>query len=243
MVKRAFTLIELLVVVAIIAVLIAILLPSLAKAKIMAQRTTCGTNLKGQATAFAAYANQWNDLLPNNPGGWWLHDQSDLTMQNLVNAVLTDAQSATSIRKWFYCPSNPSQNSNSAWAGTNGPPKYRWLGYAYFNKRTLQPGVVNFPVARLSGLPQPLNFQTRFSAAKNPAATELACDEEISSDVAGTNFANCNHLTRGTRPDGMNILYMDGHVAFRTLPKGNAVTPIKHGPPGTVAYFWIVDPE
>jgi prepilin-type N-terminal cleavage/methylation domain-containing protein len=62
--KRAFTLIELLVVVAIIAVLIAILLPSLGRAKETTRRTICAANLKAQGQAFALYSIQFNDSLP-----------------------------------------------------------------------------------------------------------------------------------------------------------------------------------
>jgi len=54
--SKAFTLIELLVVIAIIALLLAILIPSLSKAKELANRIVCGNHLKTLASASATYA-------------------------------------------------------------------------------------------------------------------------------------------------------------------------------------------
>jgi prepilin-type N-terminal cleavage/methylation domain-containing protein/prepilin-type processing-associated H-X9-DG protein len=59
--SRVFTLIELLVVVAIIAVLVAILLPSLNKARDSARQVTCLANLKSLGTAMGLYLNDNND--------------------------------------------------------------------------------------------------------------------------------------------------------------------------------------
>ncbi len=61
---HAFTLIELLVVVAIIALLIAILLPSLAIAKERAKRSSCLSNLHQIDLAFAEYAQENADQAP-----------------------------------------------------------------------------------------------------------------------------------------------------------------------------------
>ena len=61
---RAFTLIELLVVIAVIAVLIGMLLPALAKARIAARQGTTLARLRDLGVGAAAYANDYKDQLP-----------------------------------------------------------------------------------------------------------------------------------------------------------------------------------
>ena len=66
--RRGFTLIELLVVISIIALLIAILLPSLAKAKELANRAVCSANIRGVIQSMFTYAQSNGSVFPCTPG-------------------------------------------------------------------------------------------------------------------------------------------------------------------------------
>jgi prepilin-type processing-associated H-X9-DG protein len=197
-----------LVVVAIIALLIAILMPALNSAREQSRIVVCASNQHQLATTFILYGVDFHGQVPldkqSNNGNWlW-----DLTHRQTDDLIKRGAQ-----REMFFCPSNPEQNADGLW---NYNAAWRVTGYWFTLRRLVGSMVVpsgNF----LTGKPYVDSLQMT-----RPADTELTTDATLSVnnvfDAIQGGFPTPHrtpHLDGVNQPVGGNISFLDGHAAWR----------------------------
>jgi len=196
-----FTLIELLVVVAIIAVLVALLLPALGLAREMAKTTVCASQLHQLGLAVMSYSKENNDFVPycdsNELDAWAPWYANPPYFANF----LRDGGLANGKPDLFYCPTNPRAQSvlyhwTHSW--------WRYIGYMYVANRN--------PNACCGWWPGYERMLVRLS-------DEGAADRLLFVDLIMTDGNNkltgdmCSHFV-GSQPRGSNHLYGDGHVRW-----------------------------
>lgn len=102
--KKLFTLIELLVVIAIIAILAAMLLPALNRARMMARKAACQSNLKDIGLMFQQYANDYDHVVPPcfiyDPGvRVWVHYLIRAGYLNIPSDIFPDSTDGSAAAK------------------------------------------------------------------------------------------------------------------------------------------------
>lgn len=158
---RGFTLVELLVVIGIIALLISILLPSLARARQSAVNIQCMSNLRSVGQGLLLYANDHKGKLPFSASGLWL-DIWPAQVTLMLGGQLTDLNNANRDFSGRYapvlrCPEVQGEWAELAW-GTGG------FHYTANCRAMPTQGSMGDPVHSGGSVPYPLN--TKDAASK-----------------------------------------------------------------------------
>lgn len=190
--RDGFTLIELLVVLAIIAILAAILLPVLARAREAGRKAACTSNLRQIGLAFSLYRSDYDGVnlwVQQKPNGWVLWEEQ--------LAVYVQGRAAhTEEMPVFLCPSQGDWRTACC---QPVPPPHGWIGGYAYNTAGSNTGVSGIPEALVEDVSGTvLVFETRFCR------------------WAGS-YPVCHVAYRHN--DGTQVLFFDGHVKWlREIP-------------------------
>lgn len=125
--RRGFTMVEMLIVVAILALLAALLLPAIARARQGAYRATCQSNLRQLGLAFHQYTQDYDETYPIyyppglGPGavptyaGGTAGDWPRASGQNWGAQLYP----YTKNRQIYTCPADPTRSANPAWSAVS----------------------------------------------------------------------------------------------------------------------------
>lgn len=239
--RGAFSLVELLVVIAVVAMLVGLVLPALAGARNAARSATCAARMTQPSGLLRMYATDHKDQLPR------LQDPSyglafpsfdpsvplEKTWVNLLadTGYLEADLETVGLPQTLTCPSAARYENDPTWAG-----HMPHFGMNFF----LSPPLRSEPnLGQRSFFGKPFVYQGDPSHKIMIAESKHLTSERGWFGVGNVAWIATRH---GTAP-GANVVYLDGHVAFRNVDVAAATSPVADAAvPFAAINFWRQQP-
>jgi prepilin-type N-terminal cleavage/methylation domain-containing protein/prepilin-type processing-associated H-X9-DG protein len=210
--KAGFTLVELLVVIGIIALLIAILLPALRRARQAAVNTSCQSNLRQMGTLFQIYVNDNKGWCPHPGwGGWFPLNPAPAPQHNMswAERLVMATSSKQYVKSWnthypvtgkflWRCPG---YGEGAYEAGLTGNHHAGYgLNYTFAQEKgsTLGPGSSN----------PKMEMWLKINRLKNKILVADGYSQRIATNISGSYGVYRRHNK------GANYLFTDWHVEW-----------------------------